>query len=452
MYRNAAPALAVVLATLPPVIDRGLNNCAAQPSSRDQKVRADKQRVEADGFWIYNDLPKAFTEAKATGKPLLIVMRCIPCEECVKLDDDLVNQDQRVRPLLEQFVRCRVVSTNGLDLALFQFDTDQSFAAFLLNADGTIYGRFGTRSHRTYWSDDVSIDGLAQALRAALALHKHYPANKGSLAGKRGPAPAVLTPETYPELKDRYTSSLNYAGEVAKSCIHCHQIGDAQKSLERSRGKPLDERTLFPYPHPKSVGLVLDPKQAATVHKVEADTPADRAGFRGGDVIRTLAGQPLLSIADVQWILHRADPDGAMIPAELTRDGQPLGLTLALPPGWRRADDLSWRASSWGLRRMALGGLLLEPLPAGERPKLKAPADGMALRVKHVGQYGPHAAAQKAGFKKDDVLVSFDGRSDLKRETDLLVFALTERKVGDRVPVTVLRGGKRVELVLPMQD
>ena len=48
---------------------------------------------------------------------------------------------------------------------LFQFDTDQSFAVFLLNADGTIYGRFGTRSHRTEWYGDVSVDGLAKALQ-----------------------------------------------------------------------------------------------------------------------------------------------------------------------------------------------------------------------------------------------------------------------------------------------
>src|SRR5205085_919608 len=87
----------------------------AGAQTREQKVLADRQKVEAEGFWIYNDLPKGFAEAKKTGKPLLVVLRCIPCVECVKLDDDLVNQDKRVRPLLQQFVCVRVVSTNGLD-------------------------------------------------------------------------------------------------------------------------------------------------------------------------------------------------------------------------------------------------------------------------------------------------------------------------------------------------
>src|SRR5437764_12458207 len=154
----------------------------AQNPTREQKVRGDKAKVEAEGFWIYNDLPRAFAEAKQSGRPLVVVLRCSPCEQCVKLDDDLVDKDERLRPLLEQFVRVRVISANGLDLSLFQFDTDQSFAVFLMNADGTIYGRFGTRSDQRHWTDDVSIDGLAKAPDGALALHTDYTANHEALA------------------------------------------------------------------------------------------------------------------------------------------------------------------------------------------------------------------------------------------------------------------------------
>jgi S1-C subfamily serine protease len=76
----------------------------------------------------------------------------------------------------------------------------------------------------------------------------------------------------------------------------------------------------------------------------------------------------------------------------------------------------------------------------------------MALRVKHVGQYGPHAAAKNAGFRVGDVLVEFDGRTDLKRETDILRHSVTAHKPGDRVAVTVLRDAKKVALTLPMQE
>ena len=131
----------------------GLICCAAAGQTREQKVRGDKAKVEADGFWIYNDLAKGYAEAKKTGRPMVVALRCIPCEQCVKLDDDLVEKDERIKPLLEKFVRVRVISANGLDLSLFQFDTDQSFAVFMLNADGTIFGRFGTRSDQRNWTD-----------------------------------------------------------------------------------------------------------------------------------------------------------------------------------------------------------------------------------------------------------------------------------------------------------
>src|SRR5262249_53649301 len=154
---------------------------------------------------------------------------------------------------------------------------------------------------------------------------------------------------------------------------------------DRRKGGPLPEEVLFPYPHPKSVGLVLDPKEKATVKEVltaRKATPAELAGFKPGDAIQTLNGQPMVAMADVQWVLHRVPGGGGVVKAEVLRDGKPVSLTLTLEKGWRHADDISWRSSTWGLRRMATGGLLLETLPADERPAGVA-KDGMALRVKH---------------------------------------------------------------------
>jgi len=410
---------------------------------RDKKVLADKEKVEAEGFWIYNDMAKAFAEAKATGKPIVVCLRCIPCVECVKLDDELVNQDPRIRPLLEKFVRARVVSTNGLDLSQFQFDTDQSFAVFLLSADGTVYGRFGTRSHRTNWVGDVSVDGLAKALQGALDLHTDYAKVKDSLAAKRGPAPEFPTPEKFPTLSGKYTSKINYAANVGGTCIHCHQIGDARKAMYRQKGEPLPEHVLFPYPHPKSLGLILDPKERATIQDVEKGSPAETAGFRAGDAIRSLNGQPLLSIADVQWVLHNTSGTGGTVKAEVQRSGKIEAVTLELPAGWRRRDDISWRASTWGLRRMATGGLILEPAPEGS-------ASSPTLQVKGVGNFGPHAAARSAGFKQGDIILAWDGKI-FPREADLLAHGVTQRKAGEVVPVTVKRGEQTVELKLPMQ-
>ncbi|MCA9036757.1 MAG: PDZ domain-containing protein [Planctomycetaceae bacterium] len=424
---------------------------SAQKKSREEKVREDKARVTEEGFWIYNDLPAAFQQAKQTGKPILVVLRCLPCEECVKLDDELVDQDPVIRPLLEKFVCVRQVSTNGLDLSVFQYDTDQSFAVFMLNADKTIYGRFGTRSHRTEWFGDVSLPGLAEALKGALALHADYPANKSSLTGKTGPAPLFASPEKFPSLKDRFTDSLNYKGDVVKSCIHCHQIGDAIRDHYRATGEPIPESVLFPYPHPKSIGLILNPEVKSEVKSVEPSSLAEAAGFQANDDIVSLNNQPILSIADVQWVLHSVPPEGGMVSATVNRGGKPVNLTLSLPQHWRRMGDISWRVSSWGLRRMATGGMRLATVESTERSRLNLANGKMALKVTHVGQYGAHATAKKAGFRVDDVIIQVDQRDDLLTETDLMLYGCTEKKAGESVRVTILRNGQKKTLQLPMQ-
>lgn len=433
------------------VVCVSLTAVAAYSQTRDEMVREDRRKVTQDGFWIYNDLDEAFRQAKATGKPILVVLRCIPCHECVKLDDDLVDKDPVIRPLLDQFVCVRQVSTNGLDLELFQFDTDQSFAVFMLNADRTIYGRFGTRSHRTEWLGDVSLPGLAKSLQGALDLHQAYPSNRAVLAGKSGPRPEVATPEQYPSLKDKYTDALNYKGDVAKSCIHCHQIGEAQRAFYWHADKPIPEQILFPYPHPKSLGLIIDPKEMATVKSVTAGSVAEQTGFRAGDQISSFGGQPPLSIADIQWVLHQTDPDGGRLPIIVVRNGQTTELNMALNKGWRRAGDLSWRVTSWSYSRMVLGGARLQEVDPEVRDELDLDPDSMALAVKSVGRYGAHATAKKAGVQKGDVLVSYDGRQDLASESALFHYALHHRSPGEHVTLSVLRDGKEHTFQLPIQ-
>lgn len=424
---------------------------AQEKKTRDQKVREDREKVTSEGFWIYNDLPRAFEVAKKNDKPLLVVLRCIPCEECVKLDDELVDRDPTLRPLLEKFVCVRIVSTNGLDLSLFQYDTDQSFAVFMLNSDQTIYGRFGTRSHRTDWVGDVSLKGLADALTGALELHQNYPNNAAALKSKTGPAPLFRHPEEFPALKDKFTSSLNYEGDVAKSCIHCHQIGDAVRDYYRAKGEVIPAAVVNPYPHPKSLGLILDPDHRATVKSVQPDSVAAASGFQPGDEIISLEGQPLLSMADLQWVLHSTSPDAASLKAIIKRNGAQTEVALSLPAKWRELDDISWRASSWGLRRMVTGGLVLTSVKVDERGQNGIPQQGMALRVQHVGQYGPHAAAKNAGFQKDDIVVSYDGRNDLLTDSDVLRYGVANHKPGESIKLEIIRGGARRSLKLPMQ-
>src|SRR5205085_7685000 len=102
-------------------------------------------------------------------------------------------------------------------------------------------------------------------------------------------------------------------GNVVQSCIHCHQIGDAQRLNYRETTGKIPEQVLFPYPHPKAIGLILDPKECATVLRADPGSLAQKAGFQAGDKIKKLNGQPLLSFADVQWVLHHTPASGGSV-------------------------------------------------------------------------------------------------------------------------------------------
>jgi hypothetical protein len=351
---------------------------------------------------------------------------------------------------MQQFVCVRVVQMNGVDLSLFQFDYDLTFAVLFMNADRTIYGRFGTRSKMESAHDDITLEGFRATLTGALELHAGYPANRQSLGGKQGTRTRFKTPDEYPPLAEHAKKATAGEAPAMKGCIHCHQVRDAERQIARTARKPIADELLFPFPLPDVVGLKLDPREMATVDRVADDSAAAAAGFRDGDRIVSLNGQPIMSAADVQWVLHHAGSP-ATIEAQVQRGPNKTTLKLALAAGWRRAGDLSWRPTTWDLRRMGAGGLVLEDLPAADRRKAGLDESALALRVKHVGEYGDHAVAKRAGFQKGDVIVELDGQGDHLTETGFLAYAVQKKMPRDQLAVTVLRGERRVELKLPLQ-
>ena len=283
---------------------------------------------------------------------------------------------------MEQFVRVRMVQGNGMDLSLFQFDYDLTFAAFFMNADKTIYGRFGTRADFEDATKDISIESFKGALEAALELHKGYPENKAALAAKTGPEPIKKTPEAFPALLP-YASNLNLDGRIGDQCIHCHQIGEAQREIHWYDRKSVPDEVLYPFPMPDVLGLHFSPKHRAKISKVSTHSSAEKDGFRRADEILTLDGQPIISIADVQWVLHRAS-ENSTLPATVNRHGEEINLTLTLKPGWRKGSDISWRTTTGELRLVALGGMVLEDLSDAERQRNGIGETEMALRVGNI--------------------------------------------------------------------
>jgi hypothetical protein len=415
---------------------------------REGAVRKDRVAMEKGTRWIYNDVDAGFAEATRTGKPLLVVLRCVPCMGCMGIDQEVSAENPELAPLHEQFVCVRVINANALDLARFQFDYDLSFSALFFNGDGTVYGRYGSWKHQRD-PQEKTIAGYRRALEGVLAIHRGYPANQAALAGKQGLPIPFKTPVEIPALSLRYKVALDWEGKVVASCVHCHMIGDAIRTSYRDKGQSIPQTWIFPQPPPETIGLTLAPDQATRVEAVAPDSIAAKAGLRVGDEITSLGGAPLISIADVSWALHRA-PDVGELDCKVQRNGLSQNLKFTLPAGWRMKADINRRVGTWGMRGMALGGLRLEDLADAERTSRGLSHDDLALVAAIVGKFGKHAAAGKAGFQKNDVIVEIDGAKTRLSEGELIGRLITKNP-GEQVKATVLRGKERVELTLPIQ-
>lgn len=344
----------------------------------------------------------------------------------------------------------------GADLSLFQFHGQLTWAVFFLNADRTIYGRYGSRAplgSSGFRGNDrfVTMDGFKAALRGALELHAAYPDNKASLAGKTGPAPRVKSPELFPAARK---FPIRRAEEnQGKGCIHCHQVQDWEYIDARSSGAPVADRMLWTYPMPDAVGLAFNPSERATVTEVAAGSAAEKGGWRAGDKVATLEGQPILSIADVQWVLHQA-PEPGTVRGEVERDGRRASVSIALAPGWRRTFSYADNLSVGWASRQRVAGMRLESLPPDERKKLGLADGTLALRIRDLSPdfaRDRNVSPKRAGLQKGDVIVELDGQKGPMTESEFLAYLIQKKKPGDKADLTYLRGGRTTKVTLDVQ-
>ncbi|MCI0361016.1 MAG: PDZ domain-containing protein [Planctomycetaceae bacterium] len=393
--RNSVPALVLLLSSACVSIARG-----------DDSLRDTIGDKPLAGHWIYNDLPKAEAVARGLKKPLLVVFRCVPCQCAQQLDADLTDPAHPINEVLKKYVCVRIVHMAGVDLARFQFDWDVSLVALMVGPDGTIYGRYGTRAVRTRTENThVSTASFQKALERALAIHAEFPKNLAALAGKQPRKVPLARPEDSPEL-----AKLGEQAISRKNCIHCHMAGEALVHHAAKSGK-LTAAQLWPFPLPDNVGLVIDKEDGLALKSVRKESPANRAGLVAGDVLRSLDGQPLVSQADIQWVLHHA-PQETELKLTFERGGETLERKLVLSGNWRTTDT-TWRPSLNPLR----GGLHLALLSGGERMQYGLQPAVPAFMVRYAFR-----AAGKAGLRAGDVVLTVDGQPMPASESELLAY------------------------------
>jgi hypothetical protein len=323
----------------------------------------------------------------------------------------------------DQFVRVRLLKITGVDLSLFEFDMDLTWAALFLNADGHIYGRYGGRDAKGPDTRNT-LAGLRYAMEGVLADHRAYTGK----AQPNGAAPLYM--EKVPAYKVH-----------ARGCVHCHQAKEILRADADANGG-WDPMTRWVYPLPENVGITLDLDRGNKVQAVEAVSPAAKAGIRAGDTILRLNQRPVHSFADASYALHKAPWKGT-IPIVWSRAGENHEGELALGAGWKKT-NLTWRPSLMDLLpSLALFGT---DLSAKEKRALGLTPTQLAFR-----QDAPvPPSVKKLGVQEGDVILGIDGLTLELTVDHFLGYVRRNYLQGDRVTLNVVRGQKRLDLPIKL--
>jgi hypothetical protein len=374
----------------------------------------------------------------------LAQFRCVPCQACKGFDAEVAAGAGKIKELAdERFVAVRQVEMKGVDLTQFQFDYDLNWAAMFLNADGTVYARYGTQSAA---GPDAynSTEGLENTMERVLELHADYPNNKEELAGKRGPDMPYHTAVDMPGLenKDRFEGAT-----ARNNCIHCHNIHDAENRHAFATGK-LNSDMLWRFPLPENVGLTIEGDHGRRIASVQPDSPVAKAGLAPGEEVTHAGGQAITSIADIQWVLDQLPNEDVTLSIVGSQTGEHA---LALARGWKQT-DISWRGSLWSVAPDLR--TWMPELSSEEKRKRGLPGDKAAFEVVWINR-GEKAgkANYDAGLREGDVVIAFNGQPiDEEKYLQFAAHLKLHYKVGDRVTFTVLRDGERKDIEIPLVE
>ena len=335
---------------------------------REGAVRGDKAAMENDNRWIYNDSARGFAEAKRTGKPLLVVLRCVPClvlrgHRCAGAPAG--NRTRAAaRPIR---LRARDQRQRARPLAVSSSTTTSpsprcSSTATARSTAATARGHT-KRMRRKNRPPASSARSRAHSPCTAVIrpTRRRSPASKAGRRRSRRPWRFPTREQIQARPRTGTARSSRAACIATRSATPCARLSREEKPMpvgvDLSVARAGDDR-----PHARRRSG--RPRRG---RRRRIRSPR-RAGLHPGDDLFTLDGQPLLSIADVSWALHRA-PDSGSIPAFLRRAGADATIAIALPPGWRSRADIGRRVGTWPMRGMALGGLKLDDLPDAARAR-----------------------------------------------------------------------------------
>ncbi len=326
----------------------------------------------------------------------------------------------------------------GIDTNTYRFDYDLTFSALLMNVDGTVYHRYGTRAAEEA-SSRLSMKALSQLLVDSLEDHLEYLKNPSP-----PPRKPILPIEEIPSMATRLKKD-------KIDCFHCHMVYDSFRKDEQALGT-WSRSEIWKYPLPDQVGLLMEVEDPSLIRKVASSSAAYRSRIRSKDRIIYLEDQRVRSHADIQWVLENASPNATTLRVVVERKGKRKELKLRLRKGWKVSDSkvVSWRPTIWSYRPApGFGGPMLKP---NELAKWKLPKNSWAIRITYIVNWGENKKdgqnAIQAGLKRGDIVYSVGKKKDFISSQHFQSWFRMGMKPGAKVEIRILRNGKPKRILM----
>lgn len=384
---------------------------------------------ESKSLTWHDQLRPALEESRQTGKPILLEFRCAPCVNGREFDAKIFftpPASERGK-LLQKYVRARVTSMSGIDIAHYTRDWHNSLYYFVINSDEDIYLRYGGRDAQaadTY----LDFDSFSLALKLGLEEHQRF------LRGETTPPPRSEPRRPYeiPSLKRDIIDQ--------QRCTECHLIADYTMREKEAAGLLDPIRDLYQSPDIRQLGIHLDIPKGLVILRSEG--PAAAAGILPGDLITSVESQRVLTFGDLQYRYNQLNRAATTVELGISRNGESSRHTITLPFEW-------WR-SSIDFRHWTVEPLLLfesQALSPKDKERLELPLDGFAARVTAVDIEA--ILNQHHQLEIGDIITHVDGVARNPRTRDLPTHIKLSYQAGDELPLDILRDG--AELTLPLK-
>ena len=192
-------------------------------------------------------------------------------------------------------------------------------------------------------------------------------------------------------------------------------------------------------------------KGGATVLEVTQGSPAEKAGIKKGDIITRVNETKIESPESLFETVHNFKP-GDKVKILLIRDGKEQAVVATLDKSEQMPKDFNYNYNyKFKMPPMPdMEGMQMDRLWEPRQPKLGIKAqdaeDGKGVNILEVQD---SSAAAKAGLKKGDIILQFDG-AEVNSANELLE-QFQEARHKSTLKVRILRGGasQEIEIKIP---